>query len=952
MKRLLSALMLAAALALCAAAPAGAAFGLEEFDVAVTNEDGSPATEAGTHPFQMRTSVFFNRLSPSVPDGEFKDGAFEQIVGLVATPTVVPQCETVDFLTALPGRNSQCPDATAVGYASSELDLITSYAPVYNLAPSPGMIAKLGFVAANTPVTIEVGLKHSYPYNGLAAVVNLPQTAGALASVVTLWGHPADPVHDPFRGNCVSNVQPEGAVQVIAPDFPEPPSYGDCPTSPSEVPFLTLPRACQGPLGTNYAIASWQNPGARLPNGEPNLADPAWVTGSALSQISITECAKLGFSPSIVAQPTSNSAESPSGLDFGLNVDDQGLTSALGRADSDIKKAVVTLPEGMSTNPSAAAGLDACSEAQLAAETPDSLPGQGCPQASKIGTVEVETPLLEQTIHGSIYVATPFANPVGSQLALYMVLQDPGLGIVVKQAIKVEPDPVTGRLTTVTENIPQLPFSHFTLRFREGARAPLTTPPGCGSYAAEAVLTPWAGGVPITTSSAFTIATGPAGGPCPSGIPPFKPGLTAGTINNAAAHYSPFYLRLTRNDGEGELTGFSVKLPPGLIGKLAGVSFCPEAAIAAARSRTGPEGGAEELATPSCPAGSEIGRTLAGAGVGPALTYVPGKVYLAGPYNGAALSIVAITAAKVGPFDLGTVVIRQALRVDPDSAEVTLDPAASDPLPHIIDGIPVHLRDVRAYVDRPNFTLNPTGCKPSITVATLFGSGLDSLSPADDATATATAPFQAADCAALPFKPKLQIRLKGGIKRGSFPALRAEVTYPKAPYANIARAQVALPHSEFLAQEHIRTICTRVQFAQGSVPGQNCPAGAIYGRARAITPLLDEPLEGPVFLRSSSNPLPDLVVALRSPKVNVNVVGRIDSIGDGRIRTTFTTVPDAPVARFVLEMQGGKKGLLVNSTNICRGKHLATANFTGHNGKAVRITPAVKAKCGKGKRGS
>jgi hypothetical protein len=942
MKRLLSALALSATLALLAAVPASAAFGLEQFDVAFTNKDGSPTTQAGSHPFQMRTSVFFNLLGSGEPDGEIKDGAFEQIVGLVANPSVVPRCETADFLAIIPGvRNSLCPAATAVGYAASDTTLIESYSPVFNLEPSPGMVAKLGFTAANTPVTVEVGLKHSYPYNGLAAVVNLPQTTGIRASVITLWGNPADPVHDPFRGNCASNLQPPGTVPVIPANFPDAPSYGECPTSAEKVPFLTLPRACQGPLATDYAVASWQNPGARLPNGEPNLADPAWARGAAANPTTITDCSKLGFAPSISARPTSRAAESPSGLDFSLDVNDQGLTSPTGLANSDIKKAVVTLPEGMTTNPAVAAGLASCSEAELARETPDSGPGAGCPEAAKIGTVEVETPLLDETIDGSIYAATPYANEVGSQLALYMVLKNPALGIVVKQAIKVEPDPLTGRMRTVTENIPQLPFSHFKLRFREGARSPLATPPGCGSYAAEAELTPWAGGSPVTTTSAFTIVTGPANGPCPSGAPPFKPGLSAGTINNAAGRYSPFYLRLTRNDGEQELTSFSVKLPPGLLGKLAGVSFCPEAAIAAARARTGPNGGAEELASPSCPASAELGRTVAGAGVGPSLTYVPGKVYLAGPYNGAALSTVAITAAKVGPFDLGAVVVRQALRVDPDSVEATL--AAGDPLPRIIDGIPVHLRDIRAYVERPNFTLNPTGCKPTVTAATFFGSGF--------ATANATAPFQAADCASLAFKPKLAISLKGGTRRGSHPALRAVVTYPKPPYANIARAQVTLPHSEFLEQSHIKTICTRVQFAQGAVPGEKCPPGSIYGRASATTPLLDEAVSGPVFLRSSSNPLPDLVIALHSPKINVNVVGRIDSIGNGRIRTTFASVPDAPVARFTLEMQGGKKGLLVNSANICRNTNRAIADFTGHNGKVERFTPVVKAKCGgKGKR--
>jgi hypothetical protein len=284
------------------------------------------------------------------------------------------------------------------------------------------------------------------------------------------------------------------------------------------------------------------------------------------------------------------------------------------------------------------------------------------------------------------------------------------------------------------------------------------------------------------------------------------------------------------------------------------------------------------------------------------------------------------------------------LKVDPETAEVSIDSSASDPLPRIIKGIPVHLREARVYTDRPNFILNPTGCKPNAVTASLFGFGSEQ--------ATVSTPFQAANCAALPFKPDLKVNLKGGTKRSDFPALSATVTYPKAPYANISRAQVTLPHSEFLEQAHIKTICTRVQFAQGNVPGEKCPPGSIYGSATATTPLLEETLQGPAYLRSSSHNLPDLVIALNSPRINVNVVGRIDSVRNGRIRTTFESVPDAPVSRFTLKMLGGKKGLLVNSTNICRHTNRAIVAFSGHNGKVRNFNPVVKASCGKKSKGS
>jgi hypothetical protein len=558
--------------------------------------------------------------------------------------------------------------------------------------------------------------------------------------------------------------------------------------------------------------------------------------------------------------------------------------------------------------------------------------------------------LLEENVNGSLFIAKPYENPFGSLLALYMVIKNPTLGIIVKQALKVENDPVTGRITTVADNLPQLPFSHFKLHFREGTRSPLASPPLCGTYNASAVLTPWAGGAPITTTSAFQIISGPGAGGCPSGTSqPFKPGLEAGTLNNAAGRYSPFYVHMTRNDGEQEITHFSIKLPPGVSGKLAGIPFCPDAAIAAAKARTGPHGGEEEIASPSCPKASEVGRTLAGAGVGPSLAYAPGKVYLAGPYNGSAMSIAAITAAKVGPFDLGTVVIRSALKVNPETAEVFVDATGSDPIPHIIKGIPVHLRDIRVYVDKPEFVLNPTNCERTSTASTVLGSGTDFGSEADDQPITVTSPFQAADCASLGFGPKLALSLKGGTKRGDTPAFKAVLTARKGD-ANIGKAQVTLPHSEFLEQSHIKTICTRAQFKAGETPGEKCPAASVYGYAKAITPLLDEPLQGPVYLRSSSHPLPDLVAALNSGKIDIALAGRIDSVKGGRIRNTFEAVPDAPVTTFTLTMQGGKKGLLVNSTNLCKSTNRALADFTGQNGKKHVFNPVLKPLGCKGKK--
>jgi hypothetical protein len=394
-------------------------------------------------------------------------------------------------------------------------------------------------------------------------------------------------------------------------------------------------------------------------------------------------------------------------------------------------------------------------------------------------------------------------------------------------------------------------------------------------------------------------------------------------------------MRLTRGDADQELRSFSATLPPGVTAKLAGATQCPEAAIAAA----GEKGGAAERAAPSCPSSSRIGGVQAGAGVGDVLTYAGGEVYLAGPYRGAPLSAVAIVPAVAGPFDLGTVVTRLALRLDPRTGVVTADGSA-DPIPRMLAGIPLRVRDVRANLDRPEFSLNPTSCEPFQTRARFWSES--------NAPFGAAARFQAANCSRLGFKPRLTFELEGGTHRGAHPALRS-VYRPRPHQANLAGLVVRLPHSAFLDQAHIRTICTRVQFAAGAGHGAECPKGSIYGHATAATPLLDQPLSGPIYLRSSGHDLPDVVAALHGT-VDVEAVARIDSVNGG-IRATFTDVPDAPLTKVVVSMQGAKKGLIVNSTDLCRGTHRVMARLEAHNAMRRTISPAMRVTCGAKHRG-
>jgi hypothetical protein len=907
MKRALAIFFATAALTALLATPAQAAFGLHDMDFTLSEADGTPAMQAGSHPYELNTQFFLNtafnpELGIPMPEGALKDIAALAAPGFVGNPTAVPRCSALNFILVKNGGG--CPNSSALGTTVTTLEEDGKFpAAVYNLTPPPGAVASIGFWTLVVPVEIDFRLNPNPPYNVIAEGRNLQtQVASFFGSELTLWGNPASPAHDGERGSCLGN-------------------NNLCPAGIAEKPFLTMPSSCEGPLPATFEAHSWEGDFFKETifthdNGEPPA--PLGTFG----------CGGLGFVPEVSAQATTSSADSATGLDFTLSFQDSGLTDPKQRAQSTIKEAEVRMPEGVTLNPSAAEGLSGCTLAQYGAERLDSAPGQGCPAASKVGDVEVETPLLEgELLRGEVFVAAQDENTEGSRFALYLVIRDPELGIFVKQSGKLEPNEKTGQLMTSFKGIPQVPFSQLRFHFRAGPRAPLITPPTCGTYNTVATLTPWSGNAPVSVSAPITVTSGPNGAQCPSGTPPFKPGFEAGSVNNSAGSYSPFDMRFTRQDGEQAITRLAAVLPKGLSGKIAGLAKCPDSAVAAAKAKSG----RAELASPSCPQASKVGTTLAGAGVGSSLTYAAGSLYLAGPYKGDPLSFIAISPAVAGPFDLGTVVVRQGLDLDPETAEVHLDSQSADPIPTILEGIPLRLRDVRIHADRPNFTLNPTSCEPKQIKATLFGSFLP---------AALTDRYQAAGCAALAFKPKLALSLKGGTKRGAHPALKGVLTYPKGTgYANIADAVVTLPHSAFLEQSHIRTVCTRVQFA-----ANNCPAGSIYGKAKATTPLLDETLEGPVYLRSSSHPLPDLVVALHGI-VDINLVGRIDSV-NAQIRTSFEAAPDAPVSSFTLEMQGGKKGLVVNSTNLCAKANRAKAKLTAQSGKVLTTQPVVGNSCG------
>jgi hypothetical protein len=895
--------------------------GIPGFGISPYAEDGTAETLAGGHPHVMTVNLAFSTQNLGVvqgTDGGVHDIYFYLPHGAIVNPTATPRrCAEVQLEAYSCPANSQngvINVGTSVGVPTVGRE------PLYNMEPAPGHASNFGFVVVAYPVHIEGGVRAG-DYTEMTETKGIPDLFAkpSMSTQVLLWGDPSAPTFDYARVSTFG-------------DCSEPP----CPVPEQDTPALTMPTSCsEAPVGSAEAF-SWEHP-----DGPPAVREDVMRDASG-NEIGTTGCAGLEFKPTLKARPTTSTADSPSGLEVDLGVPQTDSLSE--RATAHLRKTVVTLPEGLVVNPSGANGLAGCSSAQIGIDTSTAVPNGNpvtCPDASRIGSVEVNSVLVDHPLPGSVYVATPHDNPFNSLLAIYAVIDDKPSGTLIKLPGHVVPDPSTGRLVATFDNNPQLPFSHFKLNFFGGAHGVLRTPATCGNYSTTSEMTPWSApdtGPPATPKDDYSISTPPAGGSCAASLPN-NPSLDAGVVSPVAAKYSPFVLHLRRGDGSQQISSFTTKLPPGLTGRLAGTAECSDAALAAAAAKTG----TQEQASPSCPASSHLGSVVAGAGAGPSPYYAHGDAYLAGPYKGAPLSLAVVTPAVAGPYDLGTIVVRAALRVNGATGQIT---AESDPIPSILQGIPLDVRSIDLQLDRPNFSLTGTSCDPS----SFEGSALSTLGQ----IAPLSSRFQLGECQGLAFKPKLGIRLFGSTTRGGHPALKGTVTMP-AGGANIAEASVALPHSEFLDQSHIGTVCTRVQFAEGDGNGSNCPAASIYGTATATSPLVDYTLEGNVYLRSSTNKLPDLVVALHGPpsqSIAVDAVARIDSVNGG-IRSTFEGVPDLPVSSFVLSMQGGKKGLLQNSTNICKATNKATALIAAQNGKGVELRPELKnSKCGKAKKKS
>lgn len=922
--RELGAILITYAIAVILPAAAQAGFAISEFDAAARAEGGAAATLAGSHPVALDLGVGFE---PSGAPGaeDLRNLELELPPGLLENPTAVPVCPQADFATprSSPWEESlageSCPDNTQVGtvtLTSSQGGGETRTFGLFNLAPPPGAPSELAANAYGAPLIFVPRIRQAAGDFGLTLRGrNFSQLFGFTSLRLSIWGTPWSVLHDDQRGNCLNESEPSFGWAKC--------SVGRPAKNPAHA-YLTLPTSCEGQLGFAARADSWQ--------GETAAAT---ATGPALEG-----CDSLDFAPEARAALIDPRTSSPSGYRFEIAVDTAGVTAPARRAPAQVRKAVVQLPEGVTINPSVGSGLGVCSIGQYEAETPTSPPGAGCPNESKIGDFTIASPLVAGPFEGSIFLAAPYQNPSGGLLAVYLVAKNVQRGFLVKVAGSLDADPATGRLTATFDGLPQIPYSQLVFSFREGQRSPLATPPRCGQYSTEAALSPWSDPNRVRSLSLpLQIAAGIGGGACPAGAPPFAPTVQGGSLNSQAAAYSPFYLHLTRKDGEAEITSYSATFPPGLLAKLAGIPFCSDAAIAAAANRSG----LEERESPSCPETSRIGRTYSGFGVGPVLSYAPGGLYLAGPYHGAQVSVVAIDSALVGPFDLGTIVIRSAIRIDATTAQASIDTSGSDPIPHIVKGIPIHLRDVRVYIDRPEFTVNPTSCDAESVSSTLNGSAAALGEPGLQSLATASGHYQAFNCGALGFRPRISLRMRGPVHRAKRPSLRV-VVRPHAGDANIGAATVTLPPTIFLNQANLHGVCTRPQLA-----ADRCPPTSAYGEAAAYTPLLDQPLTGKAYLVSSDNLLPDLVFALRGEGFAVNLDGRIDAV-HGRLRVTYQTVPDAPVTKFVVRMFGGRRGILENGGNLCAAPQPVRARFLGHSNAGWVTRPGLRASCKRRKR--
>jgi uncharacterized repeat protein (TIGR01451 family) len=917
-------------------------FGVSNFDAAVTGNTAEDVfTQAGGHPYAATTSIDFNTVHNPLPMiGDLwpveplRDVVADLPAGFVGGTAGLDRCTAAELANASGlAIKPLCPVTSQIGSTLVRFNGTLSApnvfgpVPVYNMVPPPGVPAQFGFNLIGTVVTLNARVRSDGDYGLSIDVKQIPEGLAVAGTSLTFWGVPSDPSHDRDRA---------------CPGKPAPWSGGPtCTSGARPSALLRNPTSCTPPAGspvqdglvTSIAVGSWDHPGARDGNGAPDPSDPNWKHASVVSHelpgyphapqdfgphLLPTGCDKVPFDPKLTLQPSAPARSgSPTGFQVDLDMPQSNDPTTTGEAD--LKQAVVTLPAGMHVSASSADGLGACSPAQIGLH---STAAPTCPDSSKVGTLEITTPLLDEHLKGSIYLATPHDNPFHSLIAIYLVAQ--GAGVTVKIPGEVVTDPNTGQITTKFDNNPQVPFSNLHLDFFGGARAALVAPAQCGTYTTHAELYSWAQpNVKVVSDSSFDVSLSSDGSACaPRG---FSPGFSAGSVSPDAGKSSPFVFRLTRDDSDQELSSVSLDEPTGLLAKIANVTLCPAAAAVAG----------------TCRDVSKIGSVTVGAGAGPDPFYIQsGRAYLTGPYKGAPFGLSIVVPAVAGPFDLGNVIVRSKVEVDRTTAQVRV---VSDPLPTILQGIPLDVRDVRILADRRDFFVNPTNCVAKRVLATVRST--------QGAVAHLSSRYRVANCATLRLAPKLSMTVgaRRHTRAGVSTPVTATLTMPKGG-TNLRSVSVVLPGTLNARLPVINRACKLSEFQAG-----RCTSKAKAGTAVAVTPLLRDPLRGSVFfVKNPARVLPDLMVALRG-QVALDVPAKTSIPGGKRLGTRFDAIPDAPITKFTLRIVSGQNGPVGIVTNLCSAKgRAATASvaFRGQNNALVQTKQRVHIRgCPKASRG-
>jgi hypothetical protein len=884
--------------ALVFAVPAQASMVIDQFET-TSSESG-----AGTHP--DLTTTF--KLAEAGVHEAAKDIAFEAPEGIFGNPNAVSECTAADFAVNECSPDSQAGLITISAKTETEPEAMLGTAPIFVLVPQKGETARLSFVVPtlNIPIAIPVSVRTAGDYGLRFMVKEISQLTPLASAKLTFWGFPADRAHDGERFPKGTSNKAAGCPGLEDTSCLKGGTEASIPVQP----LIDYPTTCtEEPLVTELRVRSYQDPGT----WSPAKSEYEPVSG----------CEHESFNPVLSASLTTEETDSASGLNLIFNV-----PQPLGRnpTPSELRSVTVTLPPGVSINPDAADGQSACSDAQ--ANFGSEGPAE-CPDSAKVGTISIFSPALNGALTGSMYIGQP--KP-GEQYRLFEIVS--GFGINAKLVGTFRPDPQTGQLTGHFEDLPQVPFEEFDLHLFASDRGLMATPTACTLYPVSARFYPWNALLPPQSSQRFfSLSSGPGGQPCSGQVRPFRPRLVAGMSTALAGAFSSFQLKLDRDDGDQFLKDVNFRMPPGFTGSLRGISYCPEAAIEAAAQKLG----RVEQANPSCPASSQVGTSNVAAGPGSHPFHAVGKMYLAGPFKGAPLSLAVITPALAGPYDYGTVVVRVALHVDPLTAQVS---AISDAIPSIIGGVPIRMRSIQVNIDKPNFTINPTNCSPF---------SVDSQGIGDQGTVTDfSSYFHAVDCATLSFKPKMAIRQLGGRKatpRSVDPALRFDL-WTRPGDANVKSVSVTLPKAFEIDQRHLGNICSKAQ-----LEAEHCAGRQPIGTAETRTPLLEQPLKGPAYAVSGYGKLPHVVFILGG-QVTLMPEAESTSVNNGRLKTTVPVVPDAPIGHFRLNLFGGKQGYLANTRNLCLRPAVATIEYAGQNGKTLSQQVKTKTACGrKGRRG-